>query len=463
VRISGDLLRLGRTPAGDFAQSALALLQSSSSSDHVAVEDLGARHPELAAGNNEACGALLLPLVSGEGDAILWLRPELVRNIIWGGDPAEHKTLNPAGATISPRASFAAWKETVKGHSAPWTEVDLAQAREARNAIQAEVAKRSAAALREAHAQLGLIVEHSSDVIMLIGLDGMRRYVSPSVERMLGWRPEELVGSAPLGVIAAPDITHPDDQQIFIDARNALQDGSGGDFSMCFRMLRREGSWLWVDGRARLHGGAQNQAPNAVVVALHDATARKAAEDNLNVALEQMGLMAATDGLTGLFNRRHFDVVAEVEWRRCGRQHQPLSMLLLDVDHFKLFNDRYGHIAGDECLRAIASQLTAAAGRPGDLAARFGGEEFLILMPFTDRRGAMCVAERVRKLVLELAIAHAASPTSDVVTVSVGVATASLMDSASGPKNFGAVLAAADVALYRAKSEGRNRVVMAPE
>jgi diguanylate cyclase (GGDEF)-like protein/PAS domain S-box-containing protein len=421
------------------------------------------RYPEFAGNISEASGALLLPLVSGEGDAILWFRPEMVQTIIWGGDPAEHATFTPAGAQISPRASFAAWKETVKGHSAPWTEADLAQGREGRNAIQAEVAKRANSALRETQAQLGLIVEHSNDVIMLISLEGIRSYVSPSVERLLGWRPDELVGSVSLSGITAPKITHPEDQQIFIDARAALQASSDSEFSMCFRLLRREGSWIWVDGRARLRRRTDGAGPQDVVVTLHDATARKSAEIKLVAALDLMGQMAATDGMTGLCNRWHFDDVADAEWRRCARQHQPLSLLLLDADHFKLFNDRYGHAAGDHCLRAIASQLTAAAQRPGDLAARFGGEEFLILMPHTDRVGALHVAERVREMVVALAIAHAASPTHGVVTASIGVATTWPIEPAVGPKNVSALLAAADVALYEAKRQGRNRVVAAPE
>ena len=136
-------------------------------------------------------------------------------------------------------------------------------------------------------------------------------------------------------------------------------------------------------------------------------------------------------------------------------------MLLLDADHFKLFNDRHGHLAGDDCLRAIAAQLAAAARRPGDLAARYGGEEFLLLMPDTDRAGALEVAERVRKLVLDLAIAHEASPAPGVVTVSIGVATAWPGDPESGPKSVSTLLAAADTALYQAKSLGRDRVVIA--
>jgi diguanylate cyclase (GGDEF)-like protein len=176
-----------------------------------------------------------------------------------------------------------------------------------------------------------------------------------------------------------------------------------------------------------------------------------------------MERLAATDGLTGLANRRHFDGVADREWRRCRRERQPLSVLLLDADHFKHFNDRYGHLAGDGCLRAIAGQLAAAARRPGDLAARYGGEEFLLLMPQTDRDGALRMGDRVRELVLDLAIAHEGSPGPGVVTVSIGGATAWPKDSESGPTSVSALLDAADAALYQAKSGGRNQVVIAAE
>jgi len=462
VRLSGTLLFFGRTPEPSVIESALAVLHSLADGGPVAVDDLGVRYPEFAGSISEASGALLLPLASAADDSILWFRPELERTIVWAGDPAEHAVTNPATARISPRTSFAAWKETVKGYSAPWTETDLALARAARNAVGAEVAKRAQAALRESQAQLGLIVEHSSDVIMLIGLDGIRRYVSPSVERLLGWRPEEMVGSAALLGSTLVEFVHPEDQQVLADARAALQTGDTGEYSVCFRHLCRDGSWLWVDSRARLRsaGGA---GPTGIVASLRDATDRKTAEIHLQDALQQMERMAATDGLTGLANRRHFDGVADAEWRRCGREHQPLSVLLLDVDHFKLFNDRYGHLAGDGCLRAIASRLGEAARRPGDLVARYGGEEFLVLMPHTDRAGARCVAERVRELVLDLAIAHEGSPAPSIVTVSIGVATASPGDPGSGPKNVGALLTAADTALYQAKSGGRNRVVIAGE
>jgi diguanylate cyclase (GGDEF)-like protein/PAS domain S-box-containing protein len=463
VRLSGTLLLLGATPPLAVVKTALSVLKSLASGDTSAVDGLGVRHPELASSSSEASGALLLSLASGDDDVIVWFRPEQERTIVWGGNPAEHATPNRATARISPRTSFAAWKETVKGHSAPWTKADLAQAREVRNAVEAEMAKRAQSALRESQAQLGLIVEHSSDVIMLIDLDGIRRYVSPAVERLLGWRPEEMVGSAAILGSMPSEFVHPEDQQVLMDARTALQAGHVGEYSVCFRHLRRDGSWLWVDSRARLHRSASGPGLTGIVAALRDATDRKTAEIKLKEALERMERMAATDGLTGLANRRHFDGVADEEWRRCGREHQPLSVLLLDADHFKLFNDRYGHLAGDGCLRVIASQLVAATRQPGDLAARYGGEEFLLLMPHTDRTGALCVAERVRKLVLDLGIAHEGSPAASVVTVSIGVATAWPGDPESGSKSVSALLAAADTALYLAKSAGRNRVVIAAE
>jgi diguanylate cyclase (GGDEF)-like protein/PAS domain S-box-containing protein len=298
---------------------------------------------------------------------------------------------------------------------------------------------------------------------MLVGLDGIRRYVSPAVERLLGWRPEEMVGSnARLGS-TPQEFVHPEDQRSFLDAGIALKTGRVDENSVCFRHLRRDGSWHWVDGRARLRMSEDGARPIGIVVALRDATDRKVVELKLKDALEQMERMAATDGLTGLANRRHFDGVADKEWRRCRREHQPLSVLLLDADHFKHFNDRYGHLAGDGCLRAIASQLAAAARRPGDLAARYGGEEFLFLMPNADRAAALRMAELLRKLVLDLAIAHEGSPVLGVVTVSIGGATVWPKDPETGQSSVNALLAAADTALYQAKSGGRNRVVIAGE
>ncbi|WP_448191957.1 diguanylate cyclase domain-containing protein [Azospirillum sp. sgz301742] len=159
------------------------------------------------------------------------------------------------------------------------------------------------------------------------------------------------------------------------------------------------------------------------------------------------------DGLTGIPNRRRFDEVLALEWRRCSRSRLPLSVIMLDVDYFKAFNDRYGHQAGDDCLRAVSRVLTDHVQRPGDLVARFGGEEFVCLLPETDTEGAARVAERLRASLETEAIPHAASPVADHVTISLGFAC--VFPPADEPPDR--VLEYADRALYAAKREGRNR------
>lgn len=160
------------------------------------------------------------------------------------------------------------------------------------------------------------------------------------------------------------------------------------------------------------------------------------------------------DGLTGIANRRRFDDAMVREWRRCARSNLPLSLIILDVDHFKAYNDHYGHQAGDECLRMLAELLSDRAKRPSDLVARYGGEEFVCLLPETDGPGAVRVAEGFRTGVAECRIPHAQSSVIPYVTISLGVAT--VIPSADGSPEQLAEMA--DQLLYRAKRAGRNRV-----
>jgi two-component system chemotaxis family response regulator WspR len=163
------------------------------------------------------------------------------------------------------------------------------------------------------------------------------------------------------------------------------------------------------------------------------------------------------DGLTGLNNRRRFDEYAATEWRRALREGSPFSVLLADVDEFKAYNDTYGHLAGDEALKRIAGVIHARCGRPADLAARFGGEEFAVVLPGTGADGATHVAEAMRLGVFELQLPHAASKLGDRVTLSVGIATAVPREPA--PRVFLDLLNRADEALYEAKKSGRNRII----
>ena len=164
-----------------------------------------------------------------------------------------------------------------------------------------------------------------------------------------------------------------------------------------------------------------------------------------------------TDALTALANRRHLEETLRNEWSRCRRSRSPLSCVLLDVDHFKAYNDHYGHDGGDDCLRAVASLLADTSRRPGDLVARQGGEEFVLLLPETGSGGAATVAELIKRALAERDLPHAASPTAPRVTVSMGVATL-VPDAERIPEEL---LKAADLALYEAKRSGRNCVVMA--
>ena len=175
----------------------------------------------------------------------------------------------------------------------------------------------------------------------------------------------------------------------------------------------------------------------------------------LTAAHDRLAILAETDGLTGLANRRSFDEVLETEFLRLRRSGAPLSLILVDVDGFKAFNDTYGHVAGDECLRQVAAVLLSFLHRAPDYAARYGGEEFAGLLPETDHQGAIAVAERIRTHVAGLNIPHRASAAGSHVTVSLGVVTVNCA-AAGSPRD---VVLLADVQLYRAKSEGRNRVV----
>jgi len=169
----------------------------------------------------------------------------------------------------------------------------------------------------------------------------------------------------------------------------------------------------------------------------------------------QLQLLSSLDGLTGIPNRRQFDEMLALEWNRMAREKFPLSLIILDVDHFKLYNDRYGHLAGDSALRRVAAALAALLRRPADMVARYGGEEFAAILPGTNLDGARIVAENMRQTVANLGIEHLDSPVERVVTVSLGVSSVIPLPGCM-PADL---LQAADQGLYQAKQEGRNRWV----
>lgn len=203
------------------------------------------------------------------------------------------------------------------------------------------------------------------------------------------------------------------------------------------------------------HDDATNE-PIGFVNVVRDVSNRKAAEDELTHAFRLVENLAMADGLTGIANRRRFDETMDREWRRAMRDGSLLSLLMIDVDHFKPYNDIYGHVLGDACLRRIAEAAQEVIHRSSDLFARYGGEEFVVVLPNTDRNGAQLVAEQIRRAVEMCGLPHSGN-THGVVTVSIGCATLALgHDSAAT-----ALVEAADQAMYQAKSAGRNRVEVA--
>gem|GEM_PF-5117561 len=183
-------------------------------------------------------------------------------------------------------------------------------------------------------------------------------------------------------------------------------------------------------------------------------TFRKMAGD-IHSKTRSLEEMSVRDGLTGLYNRRRFDESLEDEIRRHRREAKPLSLIMADIDHFKDYNDRYGHLEGDECIRLVARSCGRGVRRPGDRPFRYGGEEFALILPGTDGSGARTIAETIRETVEDLGLRHEASPVADHVTVSMGVATTGADDDTT----VNELVKRADDALYTAKQAGRNRVV----
>lgn len=204
----------------------------------------------------------------------------------------------------------------------------------------------------------------------------------------------------------------------------------------------------------------ENRTPEGyLVTARVDVTELVRKEKVLEAANRRLAQQSTMDELTGLANRRRFDEALANEWQRAARSLTPLSLLMVDIDHFKQYNDNYGHVAGDECLRRVAGVLDHCVRRAGEMVARYGGEEFVILLPGADMAHACETAQKCLQLMQQEIVPHAASPTADQVTFSIGVACL-LPDATLEPATM---VNAADTAMYRAKSGGRARYEVADQ
>ena len=271
-------------------------------------------------------------------------------------------------------------------------------------------------------------------------------YIGPQIEQLLGWKPDSWVT-----VNHWAERMHPDDRAWVVDFCIS-QSQSGVDHEADYRALHANGEYVWI--RDVVHVVRNDDgSPQALIGFMFDISERKKTEQKLLEMQKQLEDFSFRDGLTGVANRRKFDAVLEEEWDAARRHTQPLSLILIDIDFFKQYNDHHGHVQGDDCLKRVGAALSAVAHRPRDLLARYGGEEFVLVLPATDDAAARSVSERVRQALFKAQIAHGASPVSQLLTVSQGVGT--IIPSASD--TLTQFIEAVDRRMYLAKQAGRDR------
>jgi diguanylate cyclase (GGDEF)-like protein/PAS domain S-box-containing protein len=269
-------------------------------------------------------------------------------------------------------------------------------------------------------------------------------YIGPQIENLLGWSPASWE--------TAQDWAHrmhPDDA--WVVGYCVEQSKAGVDHEADYRALTKTGEYVWIRDVVHVVRDAKGEV-EALVGFMFDISERKITEEKLITLQKELEVLSFKDSLTGVANRRMFDSILEIEWLNARRNSQPLSLIMIDIDYFKQYNDHYGHIQGDACLKQVSTALSAVASRAHDTFARYGGEEFMLILPETDAVSANKVAQRCRDLIFKEQIAHAKSQVSQLLTISIGVAC-----TIPTHKDEAVMLVdEVDKQLYQAKQKGRN-------
>lgn len=362
-------------------------------------------------------------------------------------DDVRYGTVNFSGADARDRP-FSENELSLVQLFAHWIEHELSQKRAQRKLVEAEQKNR-------------LILESAGEGICGLDAKGMTTFVNPAALRMLGYTTQELIG-----------------QPMHTTVHHSYPDGSPYPrhkcrmFAACTNgqvhrvddevLWRKDGTSFPVDYTSTPI--IKNDELVGAVITFRDITQAKQTEQDLKEARNrllatnrQLEALSLLDGLTSIPNRRNFNLSLDREIRAARREKTALSLIMCDIDHFKAYNDQYGHLAGDRCIKEVAQCVSNAGRRPRDLAARFGGEEFAVLLPQTGLNGAAMLAEAIRAAVEGLDIPHTHSQTADRVTVSLGVVSIY----AEGHTSAEDLIGAADHALYKAKQGGRNQVGLA--
>jgi diguanylate cyclase (GGDEF)-like protein/PAS domain S-box-containing protein len=308
--------------------------------------------------------------------------------------------------------------------------------------------------LQESEARYRSVITSMSEGIILQQVDGQIIACNESAEKILGLSADQMQG---LKSIDFDRATIREDGSIFSAEEHPTmvtlrtgQPQTNVIMGICQKDLPIK--WISINSQPLFH--SNQTTPYAAVASFTDITQQRLAQEMLKHQAEQNHLRAITDGLTQVANRRCFDERLQFEWQRSLREQQSLSLILIDIDYFKLYNDHYGHQAGDHCLIEVAQTAEKQIKRPADLFARYGGEEFVVILPNTDMIGAIAVAELIQQSIRDLKISHTVSKISPNVTISLGIASLTPSDDIS-PE---AIIAIADENLYQAKQRGRDRL-----
>jgi diguanylate cyclase (GGDEF)-like protein/PAS domain S-box-containing protein len=272
-------------------------------------------------------------------------------------------------------------------------------------------------------------------------------YIGPQIESLLGW-PQASWKS----VEDWASRMHADDQRWVVDYC-VTKSMEGEDHEADYRALTADGDYVWI--RDVVHvTRKENGDVEALIGFMFDISERKKTEDKIQLLQKKLEEYSFKDGLTGVPNRRMFDSVLQEEWILGQRSRQPLSLIMLDIDYFKQYNDFYGHVQGDEVLKRVATVLNHAGARGRDFFARFGGEEFALILPETEKTAALKMADRCRSLIFKEQILHEKSEVSQILTISMGVDTI-IPTHEIELSNF---IDTVDKLMYQAKKNGRNHI-----
>tara|TARA_R110002012_G_scaffold29743_10_gene91370 strand:+ start:3071 stop:4015 length:945 start_codon:yes stop_codon:yes gene_type:complete len=273
-------------------------------------------------------------------------------------------------------------------------------------------------------------------------------YIGPQIESLLGWSQDSW-----LSVNDWSDRMHPEDREWVVNFC-VSQSQSGIDHEADYRALTSDGNYVWIRDVVHVVRNDDGEV-ESLIGFMFDISERKKNEEKLLNLQKELEELSFKDGLTGVANRRMFDSILQLEWTNARRTGQPLSVVMIDIDYFKQYNDHYGRIKGDDSLKRVAKALNTAAARSRDFFARYGGEEFILVLPETDAHAAELVAERCRNLIFKEQIAHNASEVSQILTISMGLGSI-VPSQKDDPRAF---IDAVDRNLYLAKQRGRNRAV----